>query len=642
MSKVNGSDSSVKPCLDSAKHFLDLIVNGGSVTWQTFDDSEAKRGGLAKIFLGSLDKWHRTLEALNQRGAGIYFMVNPGDGKGRAEKNVTCVRAAFVDLDGSPLDPILAAEHQPHVITETSPGKYHVFWLIEGFPWTNDLSTNKAHFSALQKALCQRFKGDPNITGDMCRVMRVPGFLHRKAEPFLVRIHSLRPDLPPYDCRELAKSLGVDKQPIVAPKPSAPVASPEERIPQGQRHQSMVSVAGRLRNAGLSGERLRDALMQENRLRCEPPLPDAEIDKIAGWAGTKEPAPLRRSSSQGAAGALKPLEIISFADLTQMNIPEPRWIVDRLIPEGLTILGGHPKIGKSWLVQHLSLAVAAGGFALGAFRCEQGSVLHLALEDTPRRFQKRMLMMLHGAAPPRDAYFVNGCPAFSADDRHPGGLDHIQKWLEDHHRDCRLIVIDTLQKIRPRGQSRENLYMREYRELEPLQTIAGRYGIAIICVTHLNQGEHADPLSGFQGSAAIPGTADTSMRLDRTDRAEADATLFITGRDVEAQRGALRFDRATGLWSWMGDASELAQTKERVEIIRVMKSEGRPMRPSDIAAAIPNTNAKAVHRLLSKLLDCGDVERAAGQHGRYVLPPENRRGRGPVHSDEQSSYLDSL
>jgi len=635
---ISQRELQIKPDLTAARQFTEALTVDGKVTFQTFDDSEEKRGGLSRIFHGRLDKHFRDLSRFNGHGAGVFLMVNPGDGKGRSETNVTGIRAVFVDLDGSPLDPILACEHQPHCITETSPGKYHAFWRVQGFPWTDDLSVNKAHFSALQKALCEKFRGDPNITGDMCRVMRVPGFWHRKREPFQVRIHTIRPDLPPYDCREFARALGLDKQRIVDPRPSTMVAPPEERIPQGQRHQSMLSVAARLRNAGLSGERLRDALMEENRLRCDPSLPDAEIDKIAGWAGKKDPAPLPRSTSQGATAALSPLTIISFADLTQMNIPEPRWIVNGLIPEGLTILGGHPKIGKSWLVQHLSLAVATGGLALGNFRCEQGSVLHLALEDTPRRFQKRMTIMLKGDTAPRDAYFVNTCPAFSDNERQPSGLDHIQKWLEDHHRDCRLIVIDTLQKIRPRGQSRENLYMREYRELEPLQSLAGRYGIAIICVTHLNQGEHADPLSGFQGSAAIPGTADTSIRLDRAERAEVDATLFITGRDVESQRGALRFDRAAGLWHWLGDASELAQTKERAEIIHVMKTEGRPMRPAEIADALPHKSGKSVHHLLTRMVESGVVERAAGQRGRYILTPD----AGSDRAYKQPSYLDSI
>src|SRR3954451_15049367 len=92
---------------------------------------------------------------------------------------------------------------------------------------------------------------------------------------------------------------------------------------------------------------------------------------------------------------------ITLDALDRKTFPELREIVPGILPEGLTILGGRIKLGKSWLMYDISTAVAYGGHALGSIPVEQGDVLHLALEDGERRVQGRLRQMLGDVEKPK-------------------------------------------------------------------------------------------------------------------------------------------------------------------------------------------------------------------------------------------------
>ena len=129
-------------------------------------------------------------------------MVNIGDSKGRETENVKTVRAVFADLDGAPLEPVLAAGPAPHAVVESSPGRWHVYWQVEGCPLPQ--------FGLIQRAIALRFKSDTSVI-DLPRVMRIPGFWHLKSAPFQVRIERLG-DHPPFAVDDLIASLGLDLQ----------------------------------------------------------------------------------------------------------------------------------------------------------------------------------------------------------------------------------------------------------------------------------------------------------------------------------------------------------------------------------------------------------------------------------------------
>ena len=191
--EVGGAD------LEVARRFFEAVAPGEVLTFQTLDDSASKRRGLVKVLHGRFDEVALHLQHLNAKGAGIYWMVNRGDGGGRRAPNVVGVRALFLDLDGAPLEPVLAGGLEPHMVVESSPGKWHVYWLVS--------DCELAWFTPTQKALAAKFGGDP-VVHDLPRVLRVPGYQHRKGVPFVCRLHTLRAG-PPYVIRDLTQRLNI-------------------------------------------------------------------------------------------------------------------------------------------------------------------------------------------------------------------------------------------------------------------------------------------------------------------------------------------------------------------------------------------------------------------------------------------------
>jgi hypothetical protein len=194
---------------DMASHFLTLLAEDEAVTSQTFDDTPEGRKHLAKILHGTLEQHARTLSRLNEERAGVFVTINKTDGCGRMAENIIRVRAVFAGLDGTPLPE--SWELEPHVITASSPGRYHAYWGVSDCPIER--------FAAVQKAIATRFEGNP-VVCDLNRVMRLPGFLHQKREPFLTRIIHQNP-AQPYALAEIISGLGLEltnREPRTGPK----------------------------------------------------------------------------------------------------------------------------------------------------------------------------------------------------------------------------------------------------------------------------------------------------------------------------------------------------------------------------------------------------------------------------------------
>jgi hypothetical protein len=165
--------------------FLEALDPKGVFTFQTIPEREdvktgASTAALTRILHGTLGEHWYELVRLNTAGAGIFVMINEGDGGGRKSSNVIRIRAHFVDLDGAPLTPVLAASEKPHLIVESSPGKWHAYWLVEDCPLEE--------FKVRQLGFAEKYGGDRNVV-DLPRVMRLPGFYHQKTTvPFLTRL----------------------------------------------------------------------------------------------------------------------------------------------------------------------------------------------------------------------------------------------------------------------------------------------------------------------------------------------------------------------------------------------------------------------------------------------------------------------
>lgn len=181
--------------IDAAQEFLNWLDAKKQHTFQTFaDNAERGDGRLVDVLHGSFAEHKERLAELNGRGAGAFVKMNRTDGKGGTEENITGIRAVSGDLDGSPLDPVRECKLKPHMIVESSAGRYHVYWCVKkNFPLDQ--------FKGVQRSIAKRFDGDPDIA-KLTHCARLPGFFHNKGEPFLTRLIETN-DVDDYSAEEI-------------------------------------------------------------------------------------------------------------------------------------------------------------------------------------------------------------------------------------------------------------------------------------------------------------------------------------------------------------------------------------------------------------------------------------------------------
>lgn len=238
---------------------------------------------------------------------------------------------------------------------------------------------------------------------------------------------------------------------------------------------------------------------------------------------------------------MQKLNTIDADTLMTTPLPATRFIVEGLLPEGVHILAGAPKIGKSWFALWLCLRVAKGE-PVWDFPTKQGTVLYLCLEDSYARIQNRLFQITEDA--PSTLHFANLAGSIGS------GLDEqVREFLNEHPQTV-LIVVDTLQKIRHPSDA-SNPYASDYRDLGVLKKLTDEYGIAILLIHHLRKMSDDDPLNMISGTTGISGAADSSFVLKPDRRGSDTATLYCTGRDIEYRELPLRFRRDDCTWELM-------------------------------------------------------------------------------------------
>lgn len=402
---------------------------------------------------------------------------------------------------------------------------------------------------------------------------------------------------------------------------SASVGELPAEIYEGQgRNAQLFSLACGMVARGMSRVEIKDSLDSVNYHRCRPPLDTDELGKLIDSAlkyprGEAKPAkapPRDQPPPAATNGTATGPEIFSAHDLASMTFAARRWAVPSLLSEGLTVIGGRVKMGKSWLMLGVSVAVACGGVALGNMPAECGDVLYLALEDNKLRLQDRLRTILQGAPFPPRLHFALQWPKLGQ-----GCLKQIKEWL-DAHPDARLVVIDVLARVQPgRGEKAGPSYNLDYGEIGGLQKLAGSYHVCIVVLTHLNQRDDAeDYLDLISGTTGIIGPADGAMILKR-QRGHADAFLLGTHRDLKDEVDlALRWNRDIATWTIAGAGEEYRQSKERGDIYRAIREAGGPLSPTEVADILGISIGNAKMTLTRMAQDLTLVSRA----GRYDIP----------------------
>src|SRR5215208_1024026 len=316
-------------------------------------------------------------------------------------------------------------------------------------------------------------------------------------------------------------------------------------------------------------------------------------------------------------------ETFTAAELMEMELPPVKWVVPGLLPEGVTLLAGKPKLGKSWLAFGMAVAVASGGVVLGTKKAEQGEALYLALEDNQRRLQGRLGKLLGSDGAPEGLHISTAWPRIDE-----GGEEALEKWLTDHP-DARLVAVDILKRVRPRPTRYQSVYDADYESLEALHALADKHGVAVLCIHHLRKAGADDPMDEISGSTGLSGAADGVLVLKR-DRGRADAYLHVDGRDIEEPAElALTWDPETAGWTLAGDAEQYRMSKSRAEVMQVMVRYGEPMTPTEVADAL----GKSFNSVKQRLWQMSKDGQLSASDGRYSLPenhnPDNPRNRNP-------------
>jgi hypothetical protein len=328
---------------------------------------------------------------------------------------------------------------------------------------------------------------------------------------------------------------------------------------------------------------------------------------LAGVRARHDRAPKLNGKEAAIKFTSRDYRIFSAAELQTMEFPPLKWILPDLIPEGATLVVSRPKLGKSWLVLDVAIAVTASRFTLGELKPNPGAALYLALEDGNRRLQRRLTKLLPTFMSewPNLLNFATEWPR--ADQ---GGLKDIEAWLKSHP-NARLIVIDTLAQFRPRGNGKAD-YAADYAVISDLQKLASKFNVGIIIVHHDRKGEADDVFDTVSGTLGLTGAADTILVMKRQ---AGTVTMSVRGRDIQEIEKALQFDKQACRWSILGDAADVQRSDTRGKILTVLKTASEPMKPTDIRTATGLTREN-VDQLLLRMAGDGEIFKIS--RGNYI------------------------
>jgi hypothetical protein len=311
-----------------------------------------------------------------------------------------------------------------------------------------------------------------------------------------------------------------------------------------------------------------------------------------------------RRGHPGSKPRISP-HIVAARDLQAKAFGALRSALPGYINEGLTFLVSRPKLGKSWLMLDVSVAIATGRATLGTQQPETGDVLYLALDDGERRLQQRLAALLQGEKrwPARLALATRWRRA------NDGGLSDIEEWCRSVANPA-AIVIDSLDSFRSL-QGGEGAQV--YDAIEKLQRIAREHRIAIVVIHHERTRGRGDPLDTIGMLAASSAIADTVLLLKRCDTG---VVLYARGRDIEDSETILEFDRSSHRWNIVKPAGVVTKSEARAAVLAALTASLKPLSTTDIATATGRSRG-AIDTLLHRMIADDEVQRVG--RGRYAL-----------------------
>lgn len=289
------------------------------------------------------------------------------------------------------------------------------------------------------------------------------------------------------------------------------------------------------------------------------------------------------------------LHTLTMTELFQTAYRSRPPVAEGLLYAGAYILAGAPKIGKSFLVAQIAYHVSTGQDLWG-YKVHQGTVLYLALEDDFQRIQSRMFRMF-GVEGASSLHFATNAKMIG------GGLDEqLEKFVREHA-DTKLIIVDTLQKVRE-AVSDSYSYSSDYEVIGKLKQFADRYGVCVLIVHHTRKQPAGDSFEMISGTTGLLGCADGALLMQKEKRTDSRATLEVVGRDQPDQRLYLSKDQESLVWDLDHAENELwKQPPDPVleAVAKIVSADNREWEgsPTELAQAIQTD--MAVNRLTKHL-----------------------------------------
>jgi len=235
--------------------------------------------------------------------------------------------------------------------------------------------------------------------------------------------------------------------------------------------------------------------------------------------------------------------------------------VNSILPHGLFILAGSPKVGKSWLVLDICIAIATGGDIWG-YRANKSGVFYYALEDNWRRINDRINTLDTEKTDMSNFRVKLSAPGIST-----GLIGEIDKHMANYP-NTSLIVIDTFENIRNRDTTKQTLYSADYSDVKILRSITNKYDITLLLVHHTRKrNDENDPINNVSGSTGLTGATDGNWVLEKVKRSENHAKITIDNRDTESFCFDLKFNAETCHWEYIGNNTSVDSGDEDIAIL---------------------------------------------------------------------------
>lgn len=381
----------------------------------------------------------------------------------------------------------------------------------------------------------------------------------------------------------------------------------------GSRDTRLFAICAEWKERGVTLEGMRQLLRLMNDLgkieAGDDPLDEHDFDRISKSAwNRKETAFGTKSVGALLTGPGTPdADGYAAAELPSMEIPPIDFLVQGLVPEGLSIIGGAAKTGKTYLLLQLAVSLASGTPFLNREVPKKRRVLYYYLEGGRRQVKTRF-EELYGAefSPLAGLIFVHRFPRLGS-----GGLSVLEQHIEKHRPD--VVIFDTWQLIRTPVNGKATAYEKEYAELALIRgQIMAKFGVSVFLAHHLKQfrrGDITDPMSMFNGSAAISGAVDTAMIMFR-ERFSETATLSVLGRDIGDTAIELVQKKPMG-WKESEDGGSIrlvGNTELQQQIISALESHPDGLTARELAKRLPGEQYWGIQKQLKRWFDNGKID----------------------------------